>query len=181
MFWSWWNFLPIPGAFSVIFLFWCDLFFFSWYWFIIMTTLTVFLILFTESIYIMIVRRCDAVYEIFRILLFQIKEYWAIVITLLCLFMIFYFRFVRVTKKSFKLIIFIGIKFGWVDNKFFKAIIFSKLELRLSLLFTETIFSFEWIRVPKRRLFSSGWLKIIEAFNMIGLIRWVLIIIIISV
>jgi len=66
-------------------------------------------------------------------------------ITVLCLFVVFDFRFVRVVKESFKLIIFPGIKFSRINNEFFEPIIFGEFKFVLILFFTETIFSFEWI------------------------------------
>lgn len=102
-------------------------------------------------------------------------------ITVLCLFVIFNFRFIRIVKESFKLIIFVRIKFSGIDNKFFEAIIFGKFKLGLILFLTETILSFERIRVSKRGLFGRWGFEIAKTVNMIGMIGCLIIIVIVSV
>lgn len=143
MLWSWWNSLTLCSAFSVIFLFWSKFFFFSWHGFIVLTISTVLLIFFAECINMLAVRWCHAiVHDIWRFLLFDIDEYRTIMIVMFCFFVIFNFGLIRVAKESFKLIVLFGIEFRGVDNKVFKAVIFTELKLRLILIFTETLFSF---------------------------------------
>lgn len=88
-------------------------------------------------------------------------------ITVLCLFVVFYFRFIGVVKKSFKLIIFLGIKFSRINNEFFEPIIFGEFKFVLILFFTETIFSFEWIGVSKCGFLSRGGFEIAKTVDMV--------------
>lgn len=92
-------------------------------------------------------------------------------ITVLCLFVVFYFRFIGVVKKSFKLIIFLGIKFSRINNEFFEPIIFGEFKFVLILFFTETIFSFEWIGVSKCGFLSRGGFEIAKTVDMIRMVR----------
>ena len=87
-------------------------------------------------------------------------------------FVILNFGFVRVEEQRFEVVILFGVVLGWVDYKLFDAIIFTQLEIGLTVFFTEAVVMFKLsdMVLCEWRFFSSRRFDVRKTVTM-GLLR----------
>lgn len=181
--WSWRFSACLTDTFLDLTIFRTVIFFLSWHRLIVNPAFLMFVIFFCEYINLLTVRWCWMIWIQGFLIFSQVQKDWSVVIRVLCFFVIFNLWFVRIQEERLKIVILFGIVLCWVYYKLLNAIIFTQLEIPITVFLTKAVFPLKLVDMvlSKGGFFCCRRFKVTKAVSMCGLRGNIIIVHVISV